>query len=440
MDLEEWKQRNAEARCYAHFDRKAKLNNDVLSYITNPENVSKHGFYPFIHYKKNLTKYSRQSGKEDKSRDLYYAAHIDRYIYSYYAYLINEKYNPYLAAHGLDGVAIAYRNDLHKSNIEFAKEAVDFMRKCGQCFVMVGDFSKFFDNIDHAYLKDRLCKVLGVDLLQQDYYAVFKNVTKYSKWELLDLLDINGLENTRKGVRVLNSRDRVLTPGAFRKNKAVYLTKHEEGYGIPQGSPISAVLANVYMVDIDERINDLVLAHGGKYMRYSDDTIIIVPDVQEDEFMALHDEVCKIIATVEHLQLEKRKTKVYEFEHGHVRCSESGRKNVIDYLGFSFDGKEVTLRDKTISKYYCRLYRKAKQIAACGGRTQKGNKVSCKNLYAKCSIKGAYLLKDNERRGIFITYVDRAQKIFKNEPINRCTKRHMLKVRRVLDTIKSDSN
>ena len=30
----------------------------------------------------------------------------------------------------------------------------------------------------------------------------------------------------------------------------------------------------------------------------------------------------------------------------------------LDYLGFSFDGRKVRIRDKTITKYYYRMYRK----------------------------------------------------------------------------------
>ena len=54
-------------------------------------------------------------------------------------------------------------------------------------------------------------------------------------------------------------------------------------------------------------------------------------------------------------------------------------------------------------------------------------------MYAKYSIKGAYA-KDC-KQGNFLTYIRRAQNIFKSEPINRKTKKHMLKIRRVLNKI-----
>ena len=53
MDLEEWKNKNRASRHYAHFDEKISLGR-AWNYISNPENVKKHGFYPFIHYEKKF--------------------------------------------------------------------------------------------------------------------------------------------------------------------------------------------------------------------------------------------------------------------------------------------------------------------------------------------------------------------------------------------------
>ena len=67
----------------------------VWNYISNPDNIMKHGFYPFIHYEKKFNKFTKKDGMgyiKEKSRHLCYSAHIDRYIYSYYGYLLNQKY------------------------------------------------------------------------------------------------------------------------------------------------------------------------------------------------------------------------------------------------------------------------------------------------------------------------------------------------------------
>ncbi|MCI1959207.1 MAG: hypothetical protein LKJ25_06245 [Clostridia bacterium] len=157
MELNEWKIKNKTAKKYAHFDNKVPLNK-VWDYINNPENVIHHGFYPFIHYEKKFNKYKfdkvSNTGKVvPKTRELCYSAHVDRYIYSYYSFKLNREYNEYVKNHGIDNVALAYRDNLHKNNIHFAKRAFDFIKEKGSCYVIIGDFTKFFDNLDHKFLK-----------------------------------------------------------------------------------------------------------------------------------------------------------------------------------------------------------------------------------------------------------------------------------------------
>ena len=70
---------------------------------------------------------------------------------------------------------------------------------------MIGDFPGFFDNLDHAYLKQQWCSLVGVDRLPSDHFKVFKNITSYSKMELTDLLRINGLEDTKSDRKKMNA-------------------------------------------------------------------------------------------------------------------------------------------------------------------------------------------------------------------------------------------
>ncbi|MGN1433499.1 MAG: hypothetical protein ACI4XI_07335, partial [Ruminococcus sp.] len=64
------------------------------------------------------------------------------------------------------------------------------------------------------------------------------------------------------------------------------------------------------------------------------------------------------------------------------------------FLGFSFDGSKITIRSKTISKYYYRMYSKAKTITKNKGYTKNGKKISKENLYKRYSIRGAYCKKE----------------------------------------------
>jgi len=133
-------------KAYAHFDFRTDVAQQ-RSYISNSQKIASHGFYPFIHYEQKSVKYKTGAGTKEKIRDICYAAHIDRCIYQYYSFLLNELYNRRVKRDGIDAVAVAYRSNLHKSNIQFAKSAFDYIRKSGQCYIMIGDFTHFFDNL-----------------------------------------------------------------------------------------------------------------------------------------------------------------------------------------------------------------------------------------------------------------------------------------------------
>ena len=164
-------------KMYAHFDHRVDIKN-AAEFIQNPDNIASYGFYPFIHYTMKMEKYNKKTGKKVKEREICYAAHMDRCIYQYYAFVINEYYNQRIREDGIEKVPVAYRTDLKDSNIQSAKKAFDFIRKHPKCYVMIGDFTNFFDNLDHKYLKQQWCGLLQVSQLPADHYAVFKNITK----------------------------------------------------------------------------------------------------------------------------------------------------------------------------------------------------------------------------------------------------------------------
>lgn len=233
--IEEWVFRletiSKSKKYYAHFDCRTDIQKSAKK-VTDPDWVSHHGFYPFIHYEKDCSKYTSK-GKKDKKRDICYASHIDRCILQYYCHEMNELYNTRIREYGIQDVPVAYRSDLGLNNIHLAKQAFDFIRENPSSYVMIGDFTGFFDNLDHAYLKGRWCQLLGVDQLPPDHYAIFKNITRYSVWELNDLLELNGLPNTSTGRRKLNAQQTVITAGLYKENRS-HIHKHTDPFGIPQ--------------------------------------------------------------------------------------------------------------------------------------------------------------------------------------------------------------
>lgn len=413
MDLDQWLDKSNSIKKYAHFDRQVSIKT-VWDEIREPQNIITHAFLPFIHSPLIFHKYSKNKGRKDKIRQLYYSSHYDRCIYQYYSYLLNERYNIKADEVGINQTSIAYRTNLHKSNIHFAKEAFDFIKEQRRCFIIVGDFKDFFDSLDHSYLKSQLCSVLGTERLPEDYYKVFRSITKYSYVDFSDILNYYRMPDTVTSRRKLNKKDIILPIQTLRRMDII--NSNKENYGIPQGSAISAVLSNVYMLEFDQNVNAYIKTYNGKYLRYSDDTIFILPVTAESEIQQIHLEIRNIISKIPNLTLQAEKTKLYYYNEGNLENRDfliDGRandKNIIDYLGFSFDGKNIYLRDKTISKYYYRMYKKADTVVKCKGISPKGNIISNKNLYKTYSLKGAN--SSEISKGNFLSYVKRCKRVF----------------------------
>ena len=417
MEFKKWLEENNTAKYYSHFDSKDITIKSVISEIRNPNAVASHSFMPFIHTQLIFNKYSKK-GRKTKIRELYYSSHYDRCIYQYYSYLINEAYNKKVENYNINDVAIAYRNNLGKSNIHFAKEAFDFIKNTTNCLIIVGDFEKFFDTLEPQYLKSQLCSVLGYNKLPVDFYKVFKSLTSFSYVNFSDLLAYYQLDDTPKNRKALNHKKLIMPIQVLRKNNELIKT-NKNGIGIPQGSAMSAVLSNVYMIEFDKMVKNYIQSVNGLYLRYSDDSIFIIPLSETPKIETItcyHDKIRTFIEKIPNLVLQKEKTKIYTYSNGELQNQDSlingttNSKNIIDYLGFSFDGKLISVRDKTISKYYYRAYKKADSIAKRNGLSPKGKPISCKNLYKTYSIRGAKVTKDN--KGNFISYIKRCSDVF----------------------------
>lgn len=416
---------------YTHFDVK-KHHKDYAKKVENVTWVGKHGFYPFIHFSMKFNKYTNDSEGnkyiKPKERDIYYAAHIDRYIYEYYGNRLNNKYNIYLKKNGINRVSTAYRNCTPgKCNIDFAKEVFEFIVECGTAYIFVGDFSKFFDKLDHKYLKEKIKCVIGTESLDSADYAIYKNLTHFSYIEANDIEDEKG--KLRRDMREL---DKYFDTEEFHKIKKKHLKINSKTYQIPQGSSISAVYANVYMVDFDKKINDFVTSQHGMYRRYCDDIIVIMP-MSKEEMLNGKDKgtdefIYKIRDEIPELELNRDKTEHFFYNNGVVEKI-SGESNLINYLGFTFDGRNIRIRDKSLFKYYCRAYRKIKKVKETDD--EKSFNAGRKAIYKSYTHLGVG--KNPREYGNFLTYAYKADNIFSqskvlNSDIRNQVKRHWWKI------------
>ena len=405
---------------YAHFDLRVSLSMpSIRKYVMDRTKIVTHSFYPFIHFEKKNSRYGKKGPK--KPRELYYCSHLDRCVYQRYAFLLNYQYNIWACENNIDDVAIAYRDNLGKNNIDFAKDAFDAIRSFPQCFILVGDFTNFFDNLEHQYLKKMMCEVLGVERLPQDCFSVFKNITRFSSWDWKDIVKAAGENIAERGVRKkINSKETVLTKEQFQKNKKD-IKKNISGVGVPQGSPISAVLSNIYMIKFDKDIKRYVTSKGGIYMRYSDDFIIVLPYERDAEIADFTSYIFSYVESMKGLiDLQKEKTSCYTYKDEVIY--EGDQPSSINYLGFLFDGKNIRIRPRAITKYYYRMRRKANTIGRSNWTSSKGRRISAKELYS--------IYSRNDEKQTFIDYARKAKGILKlnDQEANALIKHHKRKI------------
>lgn len=103
--------------------------------------------------------------------------------------------------------------------------------------------------------------------------------------------------------------------------------------------------------------------------------------------------------------INEDKTEKFIYENGLI-LDETNNQTFLDYLGFTFDGYNVKIRDKSLFKFYSKAYKKVR----ISNRASKkhGRKKYRKLLYDKYTHLGKY----KGKYGNFLSYVSRAQKIF----------------------------
>lgn len=337
-------------RGYLHFDSPVSFKT-AQSLVNSPKRVAAHSFYPLIHYEirsfKVTLNQNNEIEKKWKHREIKYAAHLDSHIYAYYSWLLSSLYEKEVKRRGLDKNVLAFRS-LGKNNIYFANDAFEIIKAKGRCRAIGLDISGFFDNIDHRKLKEIWSKLIGEHPLPKDHYAVFKSLTEYSFVEREQLFNKLGISKNNPK----HNRYRACTAKEFREQvrEGGLIKRNPNKYGIPQGSPISALLSNIYMLEFDTTMKRLVESNDGHYFRYCDDMLFIVKPIFKDDVEAT------AIEQIEKLQLKinSDKTERRDFYRygGQLRCK--GRKS-LQYLGFTFDGERKLIRSAALAKFSNRM-------------------------------------------------------------------------------------
>jgi len=465
----------------------------VLKYVTDPQRIATHKFTPLLHRKifqrkfrpsenavKNEWGKRERSVQKRKERPIFFASHLDSIVYSYYSFSLADRYEQFISTKNYNKSVVAYRripntngSKANKCNIEFAYEAFEYIQKCkeSKVSVIVADITSFFDNLDHKILHSQWKRVLGVQSLPDDHFSVFKSLTTkryvnetdlYKKFR--DRLIVErGIKNDstktqyrEKGVKhIWNLKDERVVAYCSKQDffgEATHLIRVEkscshqhkrcrgncEVKGIPQGTPLSATLANIYMIDFDHHISESVEQREAFYQRYSDDLIIVCKSEDENYFIA---ELKKSVTELAKLEIQSEKTNVYRYylENGSLvggivdSDGRVSRNKQLEYLGFSYDGTKVRVKTVGFSKFYRGMKRAFRRGVHFASKLQnKNHDLFEERLYKRFSYRGAkrrliykpdpraeggYKRTNEQYWGNYISYLEKANKVMK--PINK---------------------
>jgi len=406
-------------------------------------------YYSFSPFAKLLVKtpryrYQYEEGHYDletKIRPICYAAHMDSLILGFYSFCLTKVYEDYIKNNCFDEAILAYRTDLGKCNIQFAQEVFQIVKQRGECSAIALDIKGYFDNIDHIILLEKWKKVLG-GKLPLDQFKLYNVVTKYSyinQKRLLKkyqgparrnsrlpatLMDIVPGKNIKEKFMKLNSDQLIVT-----NNKP----KEKTGRccGIPQGSPISSLLSNIYLIDFDADLIKKGISEGFSYRRYCDDILIICDtDVASKLMKFIIDKICKeYFLTIQPDKVDlidfhrnsanqmrgfrrprktwqkpchKKKVIIRDSPAKTTSGNEQKLYRPLQYLGFEYNGKDILIRPSSLSRYFWKLnYRLQRTVVMSHSPKSLGNQIFLRQIYERYTHIGTRN---------FLTYAYKASK------------------------------
>lgn len=400
---------------YKHFDIPLTAK-QCERLVSDTAAVSRHAFFPFLRLDVVRPRIKRSATgrlvKSSKVRDIRYAAHADASIYAYYNFLLSDLYEQALKDAGLNECVIAFRS-LGKSNVEFAKEAFDWIAGHTPCVALGFDVKDFFGSLDHSMLKQAWSELLGEPKLPEDHYAVLRSLTKHASVELIAARKALGLSRT-----ALEKRDRICDPAEFRGviRAGGLVEVNKAGKGIPQGSPMSALLSNIYMLSFDKEMSEAAHRVGGYYRRYCDDILVVVKDEHVADFKRLVEDNLAALR----LTMQAAKT---------LECAFTPLADKpLQYLGLVFDGERILLRSSGVARYFKKMRAGVRQHTKA---KSKDGKTSLSVQRQKYLLR-QYTEHAPEHQRSYPSYVKRVSIAMGSPEILKQLRRHRKRFRRLM--------
>lgn len=408
-----------------HFDPPLLSRKEALRVASDPDAVVRHAFLPLISFSKTHRRFTSgadgQAVGRSKVRPLAVCANRDASIFAYYAHLLRDRYEGLLGPLGIDACVVGYRKG--SSNIETARDAFAEITARGRSVALALDIDGFFDNIPHAVLKAGWARVLGRagGDLPDDHYALFKALTQYSKVDRDRCLERLGLARPRDdGLSGLPKP--LCSIGDFRrlvrgcKGLPSLVERNRRPWGIPQGTPLSPVAANIAMLGFDATVAAEAARVGAFFRRYSDDVLIVCDPGDTDRLERFVGAALAYQAPG--LRLKDEKAQRVQFLGARTRCQSAP----LQYLGFTFDGRQILLRASTLARQLRRVataarWAKARHAMARAGKIEGRPTLHRKSLLTRFTHLGA----DNFHTG----YAARSGRVMGTRAIPRQLRNHM---------------
>jgi RNA-directed DNA polymerase len=334
-------------RGYKHLD--APVGDAFAERVCDSQFVKIHSWLPLIRYIKRVKRYKPTQGQtEYKERPIMYASHRDACILAKFSHELNILLDKFYIANNLSEHVIAYRK-LGRANYHFSSHAYSFALATAPCVILCFDITGFFDNLDHSILKDRLKRILALKELPDHWYKVFRHVTAFRSIERSDLE-----EHPVFGSRFDLKSDAPIATIAEVKQAGIAISVNPDDCGIPQGTPISSSLSNLYMMDIDSGMSSICNERKALYQRYSDDIIVICR--LEDEA-----DICDVLQS----SVEKHKLKIKD-EKTERLVFQAGDTGSIQYLGFNMSQSGVAIRSASLARQWRKLKRSVRRTKRKG--------------------------------------------------------------------------
>lgn len=250
------------------------------------------------------------------------------------------------------------------------------------CYAITFDIHSFYDYIDHRELYKQWANILNMAKLPPDHFNIYKSLTRYCFVDLKEICYYVNSTLKGKNCKLTNCNQCKKNPynqipttlfknvKEFRYFREWYKetyknTDHKNFYknpglsdknfphGIPQGSPMSAVLSNIYMLPFDLKMKKLANKINGVYRRYCDDIIFICPHKD-----CIKEQVIKKVQQgIEERGIHLRVHPINEWDpYSKSQCydfknTEKIKTLPLQYLGFYFNGQQVRIREASLARY-----------------------------------------------------------------------------------------